>query len=170
MAEQEKQIVKKPTEGKENKRPPHLEEKNEVIVRILGQDIPGSKNLYVGLTHIKGVSWSIANVACIKLNLDRKKRIKDLDKKEIERIENFLKTLDTYVFLMNRRADFDTGDNRHLLGTDLDVRKEFDIKRLKKIKSYRGNRHALGQPVRGQSTRSHFRKSGVAVGVKKKAK
>jgi len=46
---------------------------------------------------------------------------------------------------------------------------EFDIKRLKKIKSYRGLRHVLGQPVRGQRTRGHFRKN-KAVGVTGKAK
>jgi len=46
-----------------------------------------------------------------------------------------------------------------------------DIKRLKKIKSYRGIRHNLGQPVRGQRTKSHFRtnrKKSGAVGVKPK--
>jgi small subunit ribosomal protein S13 len=45
--------------------------------------------------------------------------------------------------------------------------KEFDIKRMKQIKSYKGMRHSLKQPVRGQRTRSHFRTTGVAVGVKK---
>jgi len=49
----------------------------------------------------------------------------------------------------------------------LKLRKEFDIKRLKKVKSYRGMRHAFGLPVRGQRTRSHFRK-GRSVGVQKK--
>jgi len=45
-----------------------------------------------------------------------------------------------------------------------------DIKRLKKIRSYRGLRHAMGQPTRGQSTRSHFRtnrKRGVGMKVNK---
>ena len=45
-----------------------------------------------------------------------------------------------------------------------------DIKRLKKIRSFRGWRHALGQPTRGQRTRSHFRskKKGKSIGVTKK--
>ena len=55
-----------------------------------------------------------------------------------------------------------------MLTNDLDIQKEFDIKRLKKIKSYRGLRHAQGLPVRGQRTRSHFRKKGGAVSVRKK--
>ena len=50
------------------------------------------------------------------------------------------------------------------------MKREFDIKRMKKIKSYKGARHSAGQPVRGQRTRSHFRSRGKAVGVTKKAK
>ena len=45
---------------------------------------------------------------------------------------------------------------------------EIDIKKMIKMKSYKGTRHTSGLPVRGQRTRSHFRKSGVAMGVKKK--
>ena len=48
----------------------------------------------------------------------------------------------------------------------MDLQNEFDIRRLKKIKSYKGIRHSLGQPVRGQRTKAHFRK-GRAVGVKR---
>ena len=44
-----------------------------------------------------------------------------------------------------------------------------DIKMLKKIKSYKGIRHSLGLPVRGQRTRSNFRKNkGKVMGVKRK--
>jgi small subunit ribosomal protein S13 len=53
------------------------------------------------------------------------------------------------------------------MGSELDLQKEFDIRRIKKIKSYKGVRHLLGQPVRGQRTRSHFRKKGPSVGVKR---
>jgi small subunit ribosomal protein S13 len=48
------------------------------------------------------------------------------------------------------------------------MKKEFDIKRLRKIKSYRGIRHASKLPVRGQRTRANFRRKGHAVGVKRK--
>ena len=44
---------------------------------------------------------------------------------------------------------------------------EFDIKMMKMIKSYKGVRHAIGQPVRGQRTKAHFRK-GSSLGVIKK--
>ena len=72
-------------------------------------------------------------------------------------------------FMKNRRRDMDTGETKHLSTNNLDLRKEFDIKRLKKIRSYRGLRHAKGLPVRGQRTKSHFRtrgKKNKAVGVK----
>jgi small subunit ribosomal protein S13 len=48
------------------------------------------------------------------------------------------------------------------------MKRDFDIKRLREIKSYRGIRHALKQPSRGQRTRSHFRSKKKAMGVKKK--
>ncbi len=140
------------------------------IVRIMQTDIPGEKQIYVGLTKIKGISWSLANALCNKLGLDKKSKIGSLQDSEIKKIEEFIKNPSVPNFLLNRRKDLDTGKDLHLLGSNLDLRKDFDVKRLKKIKSYRGLRHALGQPVRGQRTRGHFRKKGKSVGVVKKAK
>lgn len=162
MKTQDKQYLHKMAEDKRKQ-----EDREEVLVRIVSKDIPGSKNVYTGLTRIKGVSWSISNYICTKLKIDRLKKIRDLSQEELKNIEEELKNPKFYVFLRNRQRDFDTGKDEHLLGVDLDLKKEFDIKRLKKIKSYRGLRHSLGQPTRGQSTRSHFRTTGVAVGVKK---
>jgi small subunit ribosomal protein S13 len=98
------------------------------------------------------------------------KKIAELDKKEIEIIIEFLKNPALPVFLLNRRKDFESGKDGHLITTALDLSKEFDIRMLKKIRSYRGLRHALGHPTRGQRTRSHFRsrKKKKAVGVSKK--
>ena len=53
------------------------------------------------------------------------------------------------------------------MGAELDMRKDFEIRKMKKIRSYKGVRHIMGQPVRGQRTRAHFRKTGKAVGVKR---
>jgi len=140
------------------------------ILRIMQTDISGEKQLYAGLTKIKGVSWSFANALCNKLGLDKKRRIDSLGEEEIKKIEEFIKNPELPDFLLNRRKDFDTGEDVHLIGSDLELRKEFDIKKLKKIRSYRGLRHALGQPVRGQRTRAHFREKGKSVGVVKKAR
>ncbi len=149
-----------------------LKQDFSTIVRIVQTDIPGNKRLLVGLTYIKGVSWSISNATCKILNIDPLKRISELDETEIKKITEFLMKPDLPYFLMNRRNDFETGKKSHLITTNLDMKKEFDIRRLKKIRSYRGLRHALGQPTRGQRTKSHFRSKGKkkAVGVKSKRK
>ncbi len=145
-----------------------LEKQAEAIIRIFDQDIPVNKNIYVGLTKIKGVSWAVSNAICVKLGLDKRMKVEELDKETITKIEKMLSNLEIPDFLKNRKYDLETGENKHLLTTDLDITREFDIKRLKKIKSYRGIRHALGLPVRGQRTRSHFKRKKIAIGVQKK--
>ena len=90
---------------------------------------------------------------------------------KIKKIIDFIKNPNLPEFILNRRRDFETGEDKHLAGTDLELRKEFDIKRLKKIKSYRGIRHAAKLPLRGQRTRSNFRKNRrKGAGIKKKGK
>lgn len=140
------------------------------IVRIMQTDIPGEKKIIVGLTNIKGISWSFSNAICRKLKIDIDKKIGELNEKEVEKIIEFIKKPDVPRFLLNRRNDFETGEDSHAIGNDLDLKKEFDIRRLKKIRTYRGLRHATGQPTRGQRTRSHFRARGKkkSVGVQKK--
>ena len=163
--EEEKDKKQKP---KEFKKPELMEDIR--LIRILSTDIPGNKKLYCGLTYIKGISWSISNAICKQLNVDKNKKIQDLTKEEVEKISVFIKNPNLPEFLLNRRKDYESGNNKHLYGADLDLQKEFDIKKLKKMKAYKGIRHQLGQPVRGQRTKSHFRKErkrSGAVGVKK---
>lgn len=143
------------------KRPEEI--KYESLVRIYGYDMPGTKSIYVGLTKIKGISWAVANVLLRRMNLDHNIKVSDLSKEQIGKIEKALETLNVPDFMKNRRNDPETGKTEHLIGTDLEMRKDFDIKKLKKIKSYVGIRHSLKQPVRGQRTRSHFRAKGRAV-------
>ena len=169
MTEENKTEIKK--EAPKNKL---IKKEEDVgrIIRILQTDIPGNRNIYTGLTRIKGVSWSISNAVCILMNMPKTKKIEALSKEEIQKIEDTLKSHKFPEFLLNRRKDFSTGENSHIIGSGLDVTRELDIKRLKKIRSYRGLRHATGQPTRGQSTKSHFRvnrKRGVGLKVKKPA-
>ncbi|MEK6835874.1 MAG: 30S ribosomal protein S13 [Nanoarchaeota archaeon] len=139
------------------------------IIRVANSDIVGTKPIYDGLRKIKGVNFMFSNAICNYLNLDKFRKIGTLNEKEIKSIEELIKNpADLPKWLLNRRKDYDTGKDLHLTGATLNLSKEFDIKRLKKIKSYRGIRHALGQPVRGQRTRSHFR-TGISVGVQRKA-
>jgi len=148
---------------------PEIEQKKDevLLVRILSTDIPGDKRVLAGLTRIKGISWTFSNAVCSALKIDKNKKIKDLTKEEISKISSFMARPKLPEFILNRRKDIETGENKHLIGSDLSLQREFDIKRLKKIKCYRGLRHSQGQPVRGQRTRSHFR-SNKSVGVTKK--
>ncbi|MCS7134446.1 MAG: 30S ribosomal protein S13 [Candidatus Pacearchaeota archaeon] len=144
-------------------------EKEKQIVRIASVDIPGNMNVYAGLTKIKGISWSMSNAICNALGIDKKRKMSSLSEEEIKKILDFIKEPKVPEWLLNRRKDRETGRNMHLITSDLELRRDLDIKRLKKIKCYRGIRHILGQPVRGQRTRSHFRTkvSGRVKGVKK---
>lgn len=157
----------------EQKQTGKLEEKKyeEKVVRILSEDIEGNAKIYVGLTKIKGISWSLSNAVCNILKIDKNRKIGSLTNEEIKKITEFLKNPQLPNFIFNRRFDLETGKNRHLIGADLELQKDFDIKRLKKIKSYRGIRHAAGLPVRGQRTKSNFRKNrSKSIGIKKKSK
>ena len=147
---------------------------NEVkqIVRIVNSDINGTTKLFFALTKIYGVSYNFSNAVCTYLNLDKLKPVGNLTEEEIKKIEDVVKNPLKHnfpTFMLNRRKDIETGEDKHLLGPDLKLRKDFDIKRMKNVISYKGIRHALGLPVRGQSTRSHFHK-GKSLGVKKPKK
>ena len=149
-----------------------LEKKyEERIVRILSKDIEGKMTIYAGLTKIKGISWVMANAICKALAIDKRRKIGSLTNEEIKKISDFISNPKLPVYLLNRRNDFESGKDKHLNGSDLDLQHEFDIKRLRKIKSYRGLRHAAGLPLRGQRTKSHFRKNRKkGTGIKKKIK
>jgi small subunit ribosomal protein S13 len=143
------------------------------IVRILSKDLEGNSTVYSGLTKIKGVSWSFSNAVCKSLKIDKRKKVGSLTHEEIKEIEEFIKNPKLPEYLLNRRKDLETGETKHLQGTNLELRKDFDIKRLKYIRSYRGLRHTVGLPLRGQRTKAHFRKnrkkgSGIKSKVAKK--
>ena len=145
-----------------------MEQKIKALIRIADTDLNGSRNVYIALRKIKGISFMFSNAICNSLNLDKSRKVGTLSENEVKDIENLISSPDKFPkWMLNRRKDYDTGDDLHLIGSKLKLRKEFDIKRLKKIRSYRGMRHAFGLPVRGQRTRGHFRK-GKSVGVQKK--
>lgn len=94
-------------------------------------------------------------------------KIGDLSDDEIDEIEESLKNpekLEIPEWLRNRRKDRETSENNHLIESDLELKEEFDIRRLKQTGTYRGWRHKIGLPVRGQKTKSSFR-SGSKIGV-----
>jgi small subunit ribosomal protein S13 len=147
-------------------------QENEVnLIRILGKDLRGDKGLLCSLQRINGISWAFGNALCKVLKLDTEKKIQEVTPEEIGKIEEFMKNPLVPSFMKNRQKDFDEGEDKHISASDLRLRKDFDVKRLRKIKAYRGIRHAAGLPVRGQRTKANFRKNrkkSGAVGVKKK--
>ena len=146
-----------------------VEEKQQLkpFFRVLNTDLIGEKPISQALLKVPGVGFSLANAICSYLKIPKIKKAGSMSDEDAKRIEAFLKTgKDVPHWMLNRRHDENDGETKHLLASDLKYNLENDIKRLKKIKAYRGIRHALGQPTRGQRTRSHFR-HGRAVGVQK---
>ncbi|MFH1377008.1 MAG: 30S ribosomal protein S13 [Candidatus Woesearchaeota archaeon] len=147
-----------------------MEQKLKPIIRIRTTDVNGNKSIMNALLKVKGVSHSMSNMLCNVLKLDKTKKIGYLTDEEVKKIEESIKdpkSINIPTWALNRQKDLETNEDHHVSGTDLRLRKEFDIKRLRKIKSYVGMRHAAGLPVRGQRTKGHFRK-GKSLGVKKK--
>ncbi len=140
------------------------------MVRILNSDLDGNKTIWISLKRIKGISFTLANVICNSLNIDKSRKVGYLSDEEIKRIEGIISNPlkhDLKPWLLNRRKDYETGNDMHMHGIDLNLAKDSDIKTMKKIKAYKGVRHQQGQPVRGQRTRAHFRKNS-SVGVRKR--
>jgi small subunit ribosomal protein S13 len=130
------------------------------IVRILNTDLEGKKKTIDALRKLHGVSFMYANAVCVISKVDKYKRAGDLSDAEIQLLERTVKNpVGLPTWMMNRRKDYETGKDMHVLATDLDLTEENDIKRLKKIKAYRGVRHMFGQPSRGQRTKSNFRRN-----------
>ncbi len=151
----------------------HNKQEIRQLVRLLDADIPGDKKVINSLRMITGVSFAMANAVCAVLNLDRQQKIGTVSEEELQKIEDVIKSPGNYgipSWIFNRRKASETGEDQHLITSNLKLAVEFDIKSMKKIKSYKGVRHSIGQPVRGQKTRSHFRKNkGKGPGVKKGA-
>lgn len=140
------------------------------IIRLFNVDIDSSMNIAHALMQIRGIGFGISNAICNTLLLNKNTRLGELKPEQIKEIEHAIADISNYApaWLLNRRKDPETGENLHLVTNDLSFRQEMDIKIMKKIKCYKGIRHAQGLPARGQRTKAHFRK-GRAVGVLKKA-
>jgi len=142
------------------------------VVRVSGTDIDGKLKLVHGLAGIKGIGITTAMAILRTLGIDPEKKTGLLTDEEVERIEDAISNPKKYGlpnWLLNRRKDYETGEDMHLVGSDLIFKAKQDIEREKRIKSWRGIRHALGLKVRGQRTHTTGR-LGVTVGVRKKRK
>jgi len=92
-----------------------------------------------------------------------------LSEEDISRIDEVIKNPvenGIPVWFLNRRKDVWAGEDKHIVGADLIYVLKRDIDVMKKAKSWKGIRHALGLKVRGQKTRTSGRK-GITIGVTK---
>ena len=139
------------------------------IIRIANSDVSGEERLANALTSIRGIGPRISNAIVQKLKLDPNKLAGKLDDKSVVDIENAIMNLNDYVpdWLLNRQKDYDTGGDIHPVSVELKMTHDEDLNRMKKVKSYKGIRHASGHKVRGQRTYSNGRK-GLALGVSRK--
>jgi len=128
--------------------------------------------MIVGLTQIRGVGYMFANTILNVLKINPGQRIGYLLPEQIKSIENIIKNPSTSNFpswFLNRRKDVETGEDKHLITSDIAFTVRNDIEREKTSGSWRGIRHRFGLKVRGQRTRCTGRKGG-AVGVAKGGK
>jgi small subunit ribosomal protein S13 len=141
------------------------------IVRIAETDLEGTLKINHALSNIKGVGTGLADVVIKKAGVSPETRVGFLSETEIEKLEDVIRKPGKYglpSWLLNRSKDIETGKDLHFIGSDLTLQIKKDIEEMKKIKSWRGYRHAYGLKVRGQRTKVTGR-TGKAVGVKKKA-
>ena len=140
------------------------------IVRIANTDLKGTKQTAIALSDVKGIGIMLAHALCQTANIEGARAAGSLTDAELHRIDEILKEPTKFGipdWLLNRRKDPETGTHRHLVTNDMVFVQENDVKMMKKMKSWKGVRHMLGQPVRGQKTRSNFRKGkGNVMGVK----
>jgi small subunit ribosomal protein S13 len=107
------------------------------MIRIAGIDLPEHKKVAFALLSIYGVGPALAQQILQESNVDVNKRTRDLTNDEINRIQRSLEQRPT------------EGDLRRIVNDNID--------RLKRVKTYRGSRHAAGLPTRGQRTRTNSR-------------
>jgi small subunit ribosomal protein S13 len=156
----------------ENK--PTTEKNFKYFIRVSNTDLDGNKNIGSALRKIKGVNFMFANMVCQFAGVDKDKKAGLLDDSQVKKIDEIVSNPIKFKapsWMLNRRKDYETGDDKHLLAGELSFFIDNDVKRMKKMRSYSGVRHGQGLPVRGQRTKSNFRrnKGKSSIGVKKKA-
>ncbi len=108
------------------------------MARIAGIDLPKNKRGVIGLTYIYGIGRSLASEILAKAGIDENKKVQDWTDDEQNTLRNIIN--DQYKVEGALRSEV-----------------QMNIKRLMDIGCYRGIRHRLGLPLRGQSTKNNAR-------------
>jgi small subunit ribosomal protein S13 len=109
------------------------------MARIVGVDLPKNKRGEIGLTYVYGIGRSSSRAILDKAGIDYDTKVKDWTDEQVTAIRNII-----------------ASDGYRVEG-ELRSTVQSNIKRLMDIGCYRGIRHRLGLPVRGQSTKNNAR-------------
>ena len=143
------------------------------FVRVANTDLNGSQQIVNALRKIKGLNFMFSNMVCNLIGIDKLSKAGTLTEEQVKKIDEVISNPIKYnvpSWMLNRRKNYEDGKDCHIIGGNLSFAEDNDIKRMKKTRSYKGVRHGLGLPVRGQKTRSNFRKNKgkVTLGVIRK--
>lgn len=108
------------------------------MARIAGVDLPKNKRIEIALTYIYGIGPTLAKKVLDEAQVDYNIRTKDLTDEQVARIRDVI-------------------DKNYKVEGDLRREIALNIKRLMEIGCYRGLRHKMGLPVRGQRTHTNAR-------------
>lgn len=108
------------------------------MARIAGVDLPRDKRVVIGLTYIYGIGRKTSSDILRSLGINENTRVRDLTEADIARLREAI-------------------DRDYQVEGDLRRQVSMNIKRLQEINCYRGMRHRLNLPVRGQRTRTNAR-------------
>ena len=108
------------------------------MARIAGVDLPRDKRVEIGLTYIFGIGRSLSNKIFKMVGVNPDTRVKDLFEEEVAKLRDII-------------------DKNYKVEGDLRREIALNIKRLIDIGCYRGRRHRVGLPVRGQKTKTNAR-------------
>lgn len=106
--------------------------------RIAGVDIPADKRICISLTYIQGIGRKLAQDALNAVGIGLDSRAKNLTDDELSRLGGYI-------------------EDHYVVGGQLRRQVSQNIARLRDIRCYRGIRHRLGLPLRGQRTRTNAR-------------
>lgn len=108
------------------------------MARIAGVDLPRDKRVEIALTFIFGIGLKTSQDILAATGINPDTRARDLTEDEVAKLREYI-------------------DKNHLVEGDLRREISLNIKRLVEIGCYRGRRHRLGLPVRGQNTKNNAR-------------
>lgn len=108
------------------------------MARIAGVDLPRDKRVEIALAYIFGIGIKTSQDILAATGINPDTRARDLTEDEVAKLREYI-------------------DKNHLVEGDLRREISLNIKRLVEIGCYRGRRHRLGLPVRGQNTKNNAR-------------